>query len=371
MLYEDVFNYFTSKNCKLLTNEDDYKLLTQTRKIPKLRYIASCNHEHEVHFNVFKSRNTGIICPACHRKNDGIKRSGNASKTELGQSIGHFNEEKCIDYFIDIIKNDYECKKTFEGCLADLSIKPKTQSKDLWLNIQVKSNAKRLRTYSFTNNSNYKDCIILCICWEDKRMWIFDGNTMKLSKISIGYKKSKYEINEITKENVIEKLNTYYNNFHLSTFEESNNPICDLGKKELEFKKLRTKHVKCNFVEAGNYLHHDFIINNKKVQEKVGTKDKTENGVLFTLFKRCGKINNIKKLIPYDIGDNDLYWLHFPNKKYFYLLPENKVINNEGIIKRNFYIPITKEGKPKNDNLDYYLFDYDNIDYERFESIIN
>jgi hypothetical protein len=58
MLYELVVHGFQSKNCKLLTTEEEYVSLTQTRKIPKLKYVASCGHEHSVHFNVFKSRNT-------------------------------------------------------------------------------------------------------------------------------------------------------------------------------------------------------------------------------------------------------------------------------------------------------------------------
>lgn len=33
MLFQEVYDYFTSKNCKLLTNEEEYKLLTRTRKI--------------------------------------------------------------------------------------------------------------------------------------------------------------------------------------------------------------------------------------------------------------------------------------------------------------------------------------------------
>ena len=49
MLYEDIFNYFKSKNCSLLTNKEEYILLSQTKKIPKLKYIASCQHENNVH----------------------------------------------------------------------------------------------------------------------------------------------------------------------------------------------------------------------------------------------------------------------------------------------------------------------------------
>ncbi len=85
MLFQEVYDYFTSKNCKLLT---------RTRKIEKLKYIASCDHEHEVHFNVFKSRGSGIICPSCKNNENAEKRSGKASITETCQSIGHFIKNK-------------------------------------------------------------------------------------------------------------------------------------------------------------------------------------------------------------------------------------------------------------------------------------
>lgn len=201
----------------------------------------------------------------------------------------------CIDYFIEIIKIQYNYKKTNEGCLSDLIIKPINELSDAWLKIQVKTNLKCLKTYSFNNSRKcfYKDCLILCICWEDKKMWLFNGNNMILSKISIGYNKSKYSDNEINKENIFEKLKIYYDEIKLSSYEEASEPICLNGKKEIEFKKLRIKHVKCNFTDVSNYLHYDFIINNKKVQEKIGTKCKNSNKIFFSLCKRNGSINGV------------------------------------------------------------------------------
>ena len=369
MIYEEICSYFKSKNCYLLTNKEEYILLSKTKKIPKLRYIASCQHENEVHFNVFKSRNTGIICPSCITKLNREKHLGDASKTESGQSIRQLSEEMCIDYFIDIIKTKYICKKTNEGCLCDLIIKPINQINDLWLKIQVKTT---LKIYSFNNSRKcyYKDCLILCFCWEDKKMWFFNGNDMKLSKISIGHNKSKYYDNEVTKENVCEKLKIYFDNISLSSYEECNEPLCINGKKELEFKKLRIQNVKCNFVDVSNYLHYDFIINNKKVQEKVGTHCKNSNKIFFSLCKRNGSINGVSKFKPYSVGDNDLYWLHFPNKKIFYLLPENKLVKDDNTIKRSLNITVDINGNPVNQNMKDYLFTYNYIDYDFFNKLI-
>jgi hypothetical protein len=215
MLFEEVFNFFKSRNCMLLTDENQYKFLKSLKKIPKLKYIASCGHQHEIHYNVFKYRNSGIICPSCKLKYNSQKKLGTNSKTDDGQSLNQFNENKSIDYFIDFIKNKYISKKTFEGCLSDLVIKPINNKNNLWLQIQVKSICKRIGTYSFNNNSKYDNCAILCICWEDKKMWLFDGNVMKLSKISIGYKKSKYQINEINDNNIFIILDNFFNKIKL------------------------------------------------------------------------------------------------------------------------------------------------------------
>lgn len=372
MLYKEVFNYFKFKNCCLLTNEEDYNLLIKIKKIPKLRYIASCGHENEVHFNIFKNRNTGVICSLCKTKENKIKHLGNNSLTESGQSIRQFNEERCIDYFIEIIKNQYDYKKTNEGCLSDLIIKPINNINDLWLKIQVKTNAKCVKTYSFNNSRRcfYKDCLILCICWEDKKMWFFNGNDMLLSKISIGCKKSKYSDNEVDRNNVSEKLKLFFDKINLSSCEECNEPISLYGKKEIEFKKLRIQNVKCNFDDVSNYLHYDFIINNKKIQEKVGTYSKKKDKVIFSLRKRNGSIDGVSKFKAYNIGDNDLYWLHFPNKKKFYLLPENNLINNNNTIKKNLIIFVDTNGNPCNNEMNNYLFNYHDIDYNIFNKLL-
>jgi hypothetical protein len=203
-------------------------------------------------------------------------------------------------------------------------------------------------------------------------MWIFDGNCMTLTKIAIGFKKSKYVMNECTPENIIEKLNDYYSIFNLFKFEESNSPICDLGKKEMEFKQLRMKSVMCEFIDVSNYLHHDFMIGDKKVQEKIGSyknKIKYAHALIFKLAKSNGKINGVRKSIAYDAGENDLYWLHFPDKKHFYLLPEIAVMDEHGKIKKYLYISL--RNNDKNKIWSKYLFEYDNIDYSRFNDIIN
>ena len=281
MSYESVASSFQSKNCKLLTTEEEYASLMQTRKIPKLKYVASCGHEHSVHFNVFKSRNTGVICPSCTSKKNGEMKNIANRVHPTPISINHFNEERCIDYFIDLIKSEYDCKKTFEGCLADLTVKPKNQPNDSWLQIQVKTSAAR---HGFHSSTKYIDCLM--------------------------------------------------------------------------------KSVVCEFIDVSNYLHHDFMIGDKKVQEKIGTCKNI--AITFKLAKSNGKPNGVRKFVAYDAGENDLYWLHFPDKKKFYLLPETDVMDEHGKIRKYIYLSL----RNPSEKWSKYLFEYDNVDYVRFNEIL-
>jgi len=61
MLYESVVSSFQSKNCNLLTTEEEYASLTQTRKIPKLKYVASCGNMDYSRFNDIINPNKPVI----------------------------------------------------------------------------------------------------------------------------------------------------------------------------------------------------------------------------------------------------------------------------------------------------------------------
>ena len=115
-------------------------------------------------------------------------------------------ELRCINYFKEICK-EFEIHNTFDGCKADLIARPIGENENRWIGIQVKT-TERNNHYEFGIHQTYNDYLILYICEEDKRMWLFPYEKLNgISKIHIGIK-SKYNEYEIT--NNLEKLYEYY-----------------------------------------------------------------------------------------------------------------------------------------------------------------
>lgn len=369
MDYENVYDTFINKGCKLITTKEEYFDLKKICKIPKLNYIASCDHIHSVHYNVFKSRNTGVICPKCVI-NKNKQFSGKI--TISGQSINHYYHDTAITYIVDLIKNNYTYKNTHEGHALDLLIKPIEESSDLWLQLKIKTtNGVCKDSYGFNNNNNcnYKDCIIICICNDDKKMWLFDGPDIdNIQKISIGKNNSKYTEKGINITNINDKILNKYKTINLISSDSENINLPKCIKIEKEYSELRKKYTKYEFTNVCKYIHTDFKLDNNNFQEKVGSMYKNKNSVNFKLTKRD---NVSRRTQPYNKGDNDFYWLHFPNKRHFYLIPENVLLINEnssGLIK-NLYVNVSPHGIPTSKYLNY-LFEYENIDYNRLGSII-
>jgi hypothetical protein len=130
--------------------------------------------------------------------------------------------------------------------------------------------------------------------------------------------------------NLLIKLNEYYNILPKFTYNDINISISKNYIKQQEFRQYREE--KCNFLEfeypTRHQLVYDFKINDKKIQEKTGhiTNNK-EHQIQFNIQKSNGK----NKQTPYQEGDNDFYWLHCPDKEHFLIIPEDYVIGTPSI----------------------------------------
>jgi hypothetical protein len=359
--YETIQKTMEDKKCCLITTKDE--LESMNSKIPKIKYIASCGHENSVHINVFRNRGTGIICPKCVVYRTINNQKGALSRTIDGQSLKQSFEDQAIDYFIQQL-NTFVFKRPVDGCLADLAIKPMYIDEDKWLSVQFKTTQKPNGTYSFHINSSYKNCIIVCLCWNDKKLWILDGNNITTTKLSIGIKKSKYDNFEVMNNNLCNILNNYYKCINLFSFNEIDIPISPYQKLEYEFRKYReSKFPELKYIYPNKQsLVYDFIINDYKIQEKIGTKCKNKNGVVFTLHKNNGRCDGKKNFISYTFGNNDYYWLHFPDKLLFFIIPEKALLDNGYLLndtnktaKKTLYVGLNNIQK----NIFYkYLYNY-------------
>jgi len=364
-------------DCVLLTTEDEMRsICRETKKgYAKVRYIASCGHPHQVYSHVFIGRLTGVKCPTCKKKEYAIMAKTNA-RCEDGQSTKMKQEDDGIEYIKTVLAPHYTVRKTVEGCLADCVIQPKEASDDAWLRIQVKTTQKPLRDYGFNCSSRYRNCIILCLCMSDKKMWLLNGNNITVScKIAIGLKKSKYDQHEVTTDTIASKLLEYYRDTSLATWEDSNTPISPYQQAERHFRAFVES--KCPFLpfeytEKGNMVY-DFTIHGLKVQEKIGSIYK--NKAMFTLHKNNGKTNKIRKFQPYKLGDNDFYWLNFPDKRYFLVLPEHVLVLHgfiaNGLQPGKKHISINAKKIPNSKFGQEYLFDYNNFDIPRLTSLFS
>jgi len=375
--YTDTVNSFASNNCQLLTTEEEFKLIHDISKnttVVKYRYVASCGHEHIVYYHVFLGRKTGVICPKCIRVINASKIKGQMK--ERGKLQYLQMEYDCSKYFMNLIQDNFTVIKAFDGCKADIIIKPVNMVEDRWLGIQVKTTHKPTRGYGFLFPNDYPDCLILCICLEDKKMWaIPNEHIANIGKISIGLNKSKYDKYEITPHNIVNVLTELYNTMQLHNFEKHDTPQCIYQQREKEFYRFRES--KIDFIKFDyNYMEgmvYDFKIGDKKIQEKVagGVKNKNIYKVTFTLCKNNGRKDHHYNQIQYNKGDNDFYWLNCDNKKHFFVIPEQILINRGYIegetIKK--ILKITPSNLPQ--WLVNYSFDYDDIDKARLTTLLN
>lgn len=366
-MYKSLINFCKEKNCKLVTTEEEYK--NKKERPVQIDIISSCGHQsNNVYVHVFKSRNTGVICKNCHLETSKKfnKNNNKFSTLDIENDAYNIIKNQCNDLIIE---------KTNDGCLIDFIIKPK--DKELYLPFQLKSTQSKYNgSYSFDIcGKKYDNMLIILVAVEDKKIWILDNNIINnKQKLSIGSQKSKYSCFEVSLNDFNKKINESYIDYDTYLIDKNiaNIPISDSQKKEYEYKLLRESKLDfLNFKDPEkNQQCYDFIINNYKVQEKVGSSTKTNFAVRF--FKNNGTIKGNRKFTSYKKGDNDFYWVHLPNKEHFIIIPEQIMIQQQIIDPPDNKILTVKIPQIiKKDNWLYdYLFDYNNFDKDKFDNLL-
>ncbi len=129
MSFEEYKKTFEDKNCTLLITLEEFDQIKNKKNI-KLNIISSCGHNHSVHYNVFKHRNSGVLCPSCKGKETVEKKKKNNEFDKIdGCSRNNVTEYNGYLMFKEMINELYYIKKTFDGCIVDFCIKKKMLTK--------------------------------------------------------------------------------------------------------------------------------------------------------------------------------------------------------------------------------------------------
>ena len=348
MLYKDIYEIFEEKGCKLLDTEAEInskKELTKQKSIHHVHvsFIATCGHINDVVITNFKLRGTGILCTECMRQKTG-------STLKEKNKISNMTENNGYVYIKKILEEQFDINKTSEGCEADMLIRPIHHQEDDWLKIQLKTTIEKVHNmYSFTIlPSKYSDdMVFLCICKKDNKIWCVEHQDIKNLKCKMNISnKSKYEKYEYThdslKQKLIELYQIYLESSRLCRFQQGIIPKNIYQQRELEYIKIRESllpewNFEYNSVEG---LSYDFIVNNKRVQEKV-SNSKRKDTVYNICLQRSSVYNRsrTRNMIPYEKHHFDILWVHLQDIGIFYVIPM------EDLVTHNYIKTDTEKGK--------------------------
>lgn len=336
--YRDLDSLFNDKECKLLTTFDEYKDQKGQRKV---KFIARCGHENSVFVTNFMSKNSGVICKNCMYKHVAEQLKTKVCNDKHHYAVQGYNEMMKI---LGLLTHDFEYNVTGEGCLADVAIKPIDNPRDEWLKLQFKTTLKSVHDlYSFKLQSKYIDCVIILYCIEANKIWLLDGNDKHPNRVNIGLKKSIYNKYEVSQDILADKLKLFYNRLTLYMFEEINKPITINSQIEQEYQSRRETIFPLDYQYPTIPSCYDFLINNFRVQEKVVSHVENRSTSSFNIsIHRTNRTQRGEKrsFRPYQIGDNDYYWINMANMSTFFIIPE-KVLADQGYIN----IPGVSDGK--------------------------
>lgn len=365
--FEEITTLFEEKKCKLLHLKEEFISIYKNSN-SKLNYQASCGHNHNIQVRNFKS-GVGKLCPNCVYKERSIK----FKKQQSGENkiINNKLESDSIIYLTKKLEESFDIIKTFDSCKSDIIIKPKNTNTNFWLGIQIKStnsSNNQRNGYYFNLKKEYKDLLIICICYENKKIWGFENDNVKHLKgtLQISKNNSKYNVFEIT---------NMLNDFLLDKYKTLNkfnkeyllNQLSKTTLIEYNYKNLRLNKIKfIDFIENKNQGEvFDFKVANKKIQEKVGNYICNKNNKIYGYYQfnlsKCNGKNN--KKVPYQKGDNDIYWFNCKDSSKFYVIPEEILIAHKFIeYKRSIIISNNNFNKLW---LNDYIFDYEDLEKDK------
>lgn len=313
--YDDYVHFFKVHKCKVLNTKEEYDMYINNCKYKKFKLEYTCGHHIDnVYFHTFLYRKSNSTCLLCK---DTKRLNNNCFNIELVS----------LSFLKNLLKNDFIIIQCVESCKTDLIVKPKYCHKDEWLALQIKATTKAIHNqYKFNIDKKYTYQSLLCICNEEERIWGFK-TIPDTKRINIGIsKKNKYNDYEITKDNLVSILYTFYESSTKFTEMEINIPGCASCVIEQEYiNKRETCINSLTFIKPeGNNLVYDFTLYGKKIQEKtVNTTNIKGNIFKFKLQKNNGSVKGIRKYINYHIKDNDFYWLNLRNTDIFYIIPSH------------------------------------------------
>lgn len=376
--YNKVLETCNSNGCKLLTTYEEFE---KCREIVnknyyayvRIKFIGICGHESSAITTNYILRKTGIQCKDCVKQH-----THNIIKN---RELLHCSivEKQGIDIITKLLDSTYTVVRTKEGCIADMLIRKLDNIEDKWYNLQLKTCSKISHgMYSFPSiKTSYSDMILTCVCVQDSKVWIIPYNELTIKNklnISVISKYNKY----LVQDNVHVLLDKYLSLCKVSSLEDGLTPATELQQREQEYVSKRETYIpQLTYVypELQNSAT-DFIVNDKRVQEKVMG---TNRNSLYAFFASNNgkKLNGNRKYRTYTRSENDFYWLHSSIDDRFWVIPEKELYEREYISDNNVIInrtiiriPILKYSDT-NIWLENYEFNYKSINIKKILSMFN
>ncbi len=328
----DNYNYakkiIEENGCTIIDSYEDYienNNKTKSKQLlhTKFNFIGVCGHKSSAVFTNFKTRGTGKRCKNCVSKytSDTLKINGII--------VNNTCENNSIELVEKYLSDYYDIKRTNEGCTVDIAIREKDSIIDEWIPIQMKSTNKiSHKMYSFRRlNVLYKNMLIICICLLEEKIWVIPYNhinhTSSNLNISMRSKYNEYLVPDNTL--LYTYMDKYKKDYIRLPIKTCMTPVSDLQKREQEYIQKREKYI--DFLEFEQLKIQntptDFMINGKKIQEKVCGFIKEKSSLIAYLSSNNGKSKTgTKKFRTYRLGENDYYWLHSSIDDRFWIIPE-------------------------------------------------
>jgi hypothetical protein len=363
--YDEVNTMFGQYGCKLYTSEDEYNTVRVKSKM-LMKFKASCEHDNTVTLTNFLAKKTGVLCKSCVHMNTAklLKdKHRNESKDAPTHSILEYEGFKL---FKEAISDEFDMINTYEGCNADILIKPKYLTNDKWMFLQMKCTKQSVHgLYTFAiMNKNYDNCELICICLDEAKIWALDHTCgIGKNKINIGLtKKSEYFKYQLPLELLIEKLHITFCTAKRFCSKYGNTPTTIVCQQEQLYNRFLEKNMPYLMIEYPDIqaTKTDAFINKNNIQFKVASirRGRIDTYVAFMSI-RVNKTKHYKK------GDNDFYWIWLKNDFVnFHIFPEDVLIQKKFILSGDMTTALHGISITKNNWTQCYKYSVEDPDIE-------